>query len=200
MSTTNASPSGRSPWPGEPKRVLSVLVEERPDLLAQTVGLLQRRNFRSVAVNIGATEQSHVARLTLSFEGPESEAERLVRELSRLLYVLAVEDLSAAPSVVREMALLKVRVDAAHRAQISQLCEAFRARPVDVTPETVTLEITGAASKIEGFIAVLRPFGIAEMTRTSPIALARAEKTLQAEGPPSSWLERRRRQSAAAVS
>ena len=98
------------------------------------------------------------------------------------------------------MALLKVRADVATRAQISQLSEAFRARPVDVSPETVTLEITGASSKIEGFIAVLRPFGIAEMARTGPVALARAEKSLQSSGPASSWLERRRIRDAAAVS
>lgn len=177
--------------------IVTALAEDRPDLLTQTVGLLHRRAFSIETLTVGRTDQDHLARLTLTLQGPPSEAERLERELGRLLYVLEVDDLSNEPVVARDLALIKVEACSDTRAKVAQLCEVFRARIVDVAEGSVIIEITGDAEKIDGFLAVLRPFGIVEMARTGPVALGRAERALPNDAPESSWRERRRRADAA---
>ena len=183
--------------------VVSALVEDRPDLLSQTVSLLRRRNFVTESVTVGKTDEPHVARLTITLVNPAAglgrtvdEAGRLARELQRLMYVIRVEDLTRKPTVLRELVLIKVRVDPATRAQVAQLCEVFRGRIVDVAKDSVIVETTGDAEKIAGFLEVLRPFGIAEMARTGPVALGRADRVLESTEQDSSWRARRRRQDA----
>ena len=180
--------------------VVSALVEDRPDLLSQTVSLLRRRNFTTDSVTVGKTDEPHIARLTVTLDDQPKEAQRLARELKRLMYVIRVEDLTWKPAVLRELVLIKVRVDPESRAQVAQLCEVFRGRIVDVAQETVIVETTGDAEKIAGFLEVLRPFGIAEMARTGPVALGRANQVLQGDGKESSWLQRRRLKDAQQVS
>lgn len=172
---------------------ISALAEDRPDLLAQTVALLRRRAFQIRSLSVGPTDTPHVARVTVTLHGPQREAKRLVRELGRLLYVLSTDDLSEVPCVDRQLALVKVLADAAHRPQVAQLCEVFRARIVDIASDTVIVEATGNGDKIDGLLAVLRPFGIVEMVRSEPVALARSERHLGDRSPPSTWLEDRRR-------
>ncbi|MEM1179602.1 MAG: acetolactate synthase small subunit [Acidobacteriota bacterium] len=191
------SPSPISKRPRlEREAVVSALVEDRADVLSQSVALLRRRGFRCASVTLGKTDRDHIARLTVTLEDGD-EAPRLARELRRLLYVLSVDNLTDEPSVLRELLLVKVGAGVDERAQVAQLCEVFRGRIVDVGPETVIVETTGDAEKIAGFLEVLRPFGILEMNRTGPVVLARADRVL-ATGPDdeSTWLRRRRRTSA----
>ncbi|MDA8018331.1 MAG: acetolactate synthase small subunit [Thermoanaerobaculia bacterium] len=173
--------------------VISALAEDRPDLLPQTVALLRRRSFQVRSLSIGPTDTPHVARVTVTLDGPQREAKRLVRELGRLLYVLSADDLSDVPRVGRQLALVKVTADAAMRPQVAQVCEVFRARIVDVAADTVIVEATGNVDKIDGLLAVLRPFGIVEMVRSEPVALARSGRHLAYSSPPSTWLEDRLR-------
>ena len=142
-------------------------------------------------MSIGRTERDHVARLTFAVESSKEEANRLVRELGRMLYVIEVDDLCDKPSVTRDLLLVKVAAQATDRAQVAQVCEVFRARIVDVAPESVIVEATGSSEKLDGLLAVLRPFGILEMSRNGPVALGRADETLGEDMPTSSWLERR---------
>lgn len=161
--------------------LVTALAENRPDMLNHTVALLHRRAFQLDSILFGRTDHERVARLTFAVRGQASEGERLERELGRLLYVLEVENLTSRPTVVRELALVKVQTAAGNREQAARLCELFRARVVDVAPRSLVAEITGDCSKIDGFLAVLRPLGIVEMVRTGPLALARAEHALAAE-------------------
>lgn len=177
--------------------IVSALVEDRPDLLSQAVALLRRRNFDARSVTMGKTDEPHVARLTVTLpDDNPSEAERLTREMGRLLYVLEADNLTGKPSVLRELALVKVRAGADERAQVAQLCEVFRARIVDVAKDTVMVETTGDGEKIAGFLEVLRPFGIVEMARTGPVALGRADRALVNETTESTWMQRRREEEA----
>ncbi|MEO1084105.1 MAG: acetolactate synthase small subunit [Acidobacteriota bacterium] len=180
------------PTPPPTRHLVVALAEERPDLLSQTVGLLRRRAFKLEAITTGPSHEPFIARLTFTLEGSDAEAERLVRELGRLLYVLKAENLTARPTVVRELALIKVAATAAERAQVAQLCEVFRGRVVDVGTESVTVEATGDQGKINGLVAMLRPFEILEIARTGPVALGRADHILDNDTPPSTWLEGRR--------
>lgn len=161
--------------------LVTALVENRPDMLSHTVSLLHRRAFQLDSVLFGGTDSEQVARLTFAVAGQAAEGERLERELGRLLYVLQVDNLTERPAVVRELALIKVEAEAGDREQVARLCELFRARVVDVAPCSMVAEITGDGAKIDGFLTVLRPFGIVEMVRTGPLALARAEHALAAE-------------------
>lgn len=173
--------------------IVTALAEDRPDLLSHAAGLLRKRAFRGVAVAVGRTETEHIARLTFSVPGGQEEARRLVRELGRLLYVIEATDLTSEPLVARDLLLVKLEASAADRAPIAQVCEAFRARIVDVAPSTVIVEATGSSEKLDGLVAVLQPFGIVEMSRSGPVALGRADRCLGREPSESSWLERRRR-------
>lgn len=178
-------------FPDARRYVVTALAEERPDLLSQTVSLLRRRAFRNVSVSVGRTERDHVARLTFAVGSSRQEADRLVRELGRMLYVIEARNLCDEPTVVRDLLLVKVAAEATDRAQVAQVCEVFRARIVDVAPESVIVEATGSAEKLDGLLAVLRPFGILEMSRNGPVALGRADQVLGKDMPTSSWLERR---------
>ena len=188
----------RNPPSLNPRHLVVALLEDRSDALVQTMNLLHRRAFRIDDVVYGRTEQDGIARLTLAFSGAASEAERLCRELGRLLYVLKVDELTReTASVARELALIKVAVTPETRPEVVQLCEVFRGRVVDVAPASLTVELTGDESKIASCLDVLRPFGILEMVRSGPLAMGRAARVLQAGEHTSSWLADRRERAAA---
>ena len=160
--------------------LVTALVENRSDLLNHTVALLHRRAFQLDSVLFGRTDQDRLARLTFSVAGGKDEGERLRRELGRLLYVLEVADLTERPAVVREMALVKVAAGVDQRDAMARLCDLFRARVVDVGPRSMVVEITGEGQKIDGFLELVQPFELVEMVRTGPLALARADESLEA--------------------
>ena len=180
------------------RALVVALVENRPDVLPQTISLLHRRAFKLESLVFGTTETEGVGRLTLGLGGPEQEARRLVKELGRLLYVLNVGVLDAAaddqPFVERQMALIKVAVEEERRSEVLQLFEVFRARVLDVSKGSVVAELTGDGTKIGGLMEVLRPFGILEMARMGPVAMTRGSRALlQVDGEPSTWLEQHQR-------
>jgi acetolactate synthase-1/3 small subunit len=111
--------------------------------------------------------------MTIAMQADEVVARRVEANLYKLVNVLRVENVTHIPSVTRDLALIKVKADASDRAQVLQMCEVFRARAVDVTPEALIVEITGTEEKIESLCEVLRPFGILEMVRTGRVAMAR---------------------------
>jgi acetolactate synthase-1/3 small subunit len=131
--------------------------------------------------------------MTAVVEGTKAEAERLARELDRLVSVIRVEAMTSQPAVSRDLALIKVAVDAETRPEVMHICEVFRARIVDVARKSVIVELTGTESKIEGFADLLRPLGIIEMVRTGLVSMARADHVLEHDSNVSSWVEHRRR-------
>jgi acetolactate synthase I/III small subunit len=149
-------------------------VEDRPGVLNRMTSLLRRRNYNIVSLTVGRTEQEGVSRMTIVVEADVDAARRIEANLYKLVNVLRIEDATTASTVVRELALIKVKADASMRGEVMRLCDVFRARVVDVGPEALVAEITGAAEKIEGLVDVLRPFGILEMVRTGAVAMLRS--------------------------
>ena|SRR5258708_2608911 len=155
-------------------RTFIAYVEDLPGVLNRITSLLRRRNYNIVSLVVGRTEREGVSRMTIVLEADDDAARRIEANLYKLVNVLRVEDTSHAATVTRELALIKVRADAANRSEVMRLCDVFRARVVDVGPEALVAEITGAAEKIEGLVDVLRPFGIVEMVRTGAVAMLRS--------------------------
>ena len=154
-------------------RTFVVYVEDKPGVLNRVVSLFRRRGFNIDSLSVGRTDRSGVSRITIVM-GADDIAARLVEaNLYKLVNVLRVEDVSQGPTVLRDLALVKVRASLDQRAQVLQIVEVFRARVVDVVTDALMVEITGTEDKIEGLLEVLRPFGIIEMARAGTIAMKR---------------------------
>lgn len=174
------------------KHTLIALLENRPGVLNRAVSLFRRRAFNLDSLTVGRTDRDEVSRMTVVVQGTRAEAERLARELDRLVTVIRVEPLNGHPAVSRDLALIKVAVSAETRPEVMQICEVFRARIIDVARDSVIVELTGTESKIEGLAELLRRFGIIEMVRTGLVAMGRADHVLDRGGYESSWLEHRK--------
>lgn len=162
-------------------RTFLAYLEDRPGVLNRVASLFRRRAFNIESLTVGRTERTGVSRMTLVVRTDDDAAHRLEANLYKLVNVLAVEDVSHAPTVVRELALIKVRANADVRAAVMQLCEVFRARVVDVTPEALVIEITGTQDKLDGLIEMLRPYGVLELVRTGAVAMTRGHETTAAD-------------------
>jgi acetolactate synthase-1/3 small subunit len=159
-------------------------VEDRPGVLNRMTSLLRRRNYNIISLTVGRTEREGVSRMTIVLEADDDAARRIEANLYKLVNVLRIEDATTGSTVVRELALIKVRADAVARSEVMRLCDVFRARVVDVGPEALVAEITGAAEKIEGLVDVLRPFGILEMVRTGAVAMLRSAEAVAPKSDP----------------
>jgi len=155
------------------KHVLSILVENKPAVLTRVAGLFARRGFNIDTLTVGPTEDDHLSRITLTFDGAMHPVDQVTKQLHKLVNVLKIRDLEPADTVSRELALFKVAVEGPQRAEVMQICEIFRGKVVDVTRRSVILEITGTTDKIEAFERMVRPFGLIEMMRTGEIAISR---------------------------
>jgi acetolactate synthase-1/3 small subunit len=155
------------------QHTLVALVEDKPGVLTRVASLFQRRDFNIDSLTVGRTENPGISRMTIVVDSDNHNSERLVKYLFKLVNVVWVEDLSDSPMVSRDLAMVKVNANAANRAEVMQLVDVFRARIVDVAPDSLMIEITGTEDKIEGFIEVLEPFGILEMVRAGVVAMGR---------------------------
>jgi acetolactate synthase I/III small subunit len=157
------------------KHVLSVLVENKAGVLTRIAGLFARRGFNIDTLAVGPTEDPSVSRMTIVLDGASHPIDQVTKQLHKLVNVIKIRDLEPKDTIAREMALFKVSADGQNRAEIMQLSDIFRARIIDVSGKTLTIEITGAADKIEAFEEMVRPFGLVEMVRTGEIAIARGK-------------------------
>lgn len=164
------------------KYSMSALVENKPGVLNRVVSLFRRRNFNLDSLTVGRTEIPDLSRMTILIEGTETEARKVEKCLSKLVNVVQAEHLHDKPSVMRDLALIKVKVEGDRRSEVMQLCDIFRARVVDVAEKSVIVEITGEEDKIEGFTDLLRKIGIIEMVRTGIVAMGRGEHTVSPNG------------------
>ena len=158
------------------KHTLSVLVENKPGVLARVAGLFSRRGFNIDSLAVGITENPDVSRMTITVDAEEHPIEQVTKQLHKLINVIKITDLDAEKTVARELALLKVKSDAKTRAEVMQLAKIFRARILDVSRKTITIEITGTHEKIEALEKLLQPHGVVEIVRTGRIAIERGEK------------------------
>ena len=157
------------------KHVLSVLVENKAGVLTRIAGLFARRGFNIDTLTVGPTDDDHLSRITLTVDGALHPIDQVTKQLHKLINVIKIRDLEPKDTIAREMALFKVSADGQSRGEIMQLAEIFRARIIDVSGRTVTIEVTGMADKIEAFEQMVRPFGLIEMVRTGEIAIARGK-------------------------
>ena len=152
---------------------LSVLVENKPGVLARIAGLFARRGFNIDSLAVGPTDDETISRITLTVDGAAHPIDQVTKQLHKLINVIKIRDLEPHEAVARELALFKVSADGDSRAQIMEYAEIFRGRIVDVSKRSLTVEITGGDDKIEAFEQMIRPFGLVEMVRTGEIAVAR---------------------------
>ena len=153
--------------------VFVATVEDRPGALNRVVSLFRRRGFNIASLTVGTTERPGVSRITLVVNSDPDTAQRVHANLEKLVDVLSVQDLSGAGALTREYALVKAFVPPEKRTEVLRLCGVFRARVVDLSAETLTVEITGTPDKVDALLEVVRPYGIAEMVRTGPLAMGR---------------------------
>ncbi|MGK7885512.1 MAG: acetolactate synthase small subunit [Crocosphaera sp.] len=155
------------------KHTLSVLVEDEAGVLTRIAGLFARRGFNIESLAVGPAEQIGVSRITMVVPGDDSSIEQLTKQLYKLINVLKVNDITQTPCVERELMLLKVHVNAANRAEVIEVAQVFRARIVDISDDTVTIEVVGDPGKMVAIVQMLNKFGIKEVARTGKIALTR---------------------------
>jgi acetolactate synthase-1/3 small subunit len=155
------------------KHILSILVENKPGVLARIAGLFSRRGFNIDTLAVGPTDDPSISRITLTLDGAVHPIDQVTKQLHKLVNVLKIRDMEPEETVAREMAMFKVSSAVENRAEIIQFAEIFRAKIVDVSRRSLTIEVTGSAEKIEAFERMIRPHGLIEMVRTGEIAIAR---------------------------
>src|SRR3954465_13110867 len=160
------------------RHTLSVLVENKPGVLARVAGLFSRRGFNIDSLAVGETEHADVSRITIVVNAEDLPLEQVTKQLNKLINVLKIVELEPAASVQRELVLVKVRADAETRSQGLETVTLFRAKVVDVAPDAVTIEATGNRDKLDAFIKVLEPFGIKELVQSGMVAVGRGSRSI----------------------
>ncbi len=157
---------------------LSVLVENKPGVLARVSGLFSRRGFNIESLAVGPTEHADVSRMTIVVAVDQLPLEQVTKQLNKLVNVIKIVELDPSQSVQRELLLVKVRADAAVRSAVLEVATLFRAKVVDVGTESVTIEATGTADKLGALIKVLEPYGVREMVQSGMVAVGRGPRSI----------------------
>ena len=166
------------------QHVVSALVENRAGTLSRVSGLFSRRGFNIDSLTVGETDDPTVSRMTIAINGTGQKSdkrilEQIVKQLEKLVDVIAVRELESESCLRREIMLVKIGADEKTRPAVMEITGIFRGRVVDVSPETITVEATGSTEKLNGLLLLLRPYGILEMARTGMVALERGSKILK---------------------
>jgi len=156
------------------KHTIVALMEDKPGVLNRISGLFRRRNYNIESLAVGHSETPDISRMTIVVDGDENIVQQVVKQLNKLINVTEVLDVSQQPTVVRELALIKVQANPGVRTEIIELASIFRARVVDVGAHSLTVEITGPESRVNSLIGLLQPYGIEELARTGRVAMVRS--------------------------
>ena len=159
-----------------PTHTLSVLVEDKPGVLARVASLFSRRGYNIQSLAVGATEQKDMSRMTIVVSVDEHPLEQITKQLNKLINVIKIVEQDDENAVARELALIKVRTDANTRGQVIEAVNLFRAKVVDVSTESLTIEATGTPAKLEAFLRVLEPYGIRELVQSGVVSLSRGPR------------------------
>ncbi len=162
------------------EHTMSVLVENKPGVLARVAGLFSRRGFNIESLAVGPTEVPEVSRMTIVVAVEDLPLEQVTKQLNKLVNVLKIVELEPAVSVQRELLLVKVRADATVRSQVLETVQLFRAKVVDVAPEALTVEATGTSDKLAALLRILEPYGIREMVKSGMVAVGRGPRSITA--------------------
>lgn len=162
----------------EQKHVLSVLVKNSSGVLSRVAGLFSRRGYNIDSLTVGRTEDKTISRMTITLKGDNDVLEQVKKQLDKLEDVIKVIDIKPDKSMVRELVLIKVKADAEKRAAINEIVKIFRCKIIDVSVDTLTIELTGDNNKISALINLMEEYGIKELVRTGVTALERGDKTI----------------------
>ncbi|MCO6007474.1 acetolactate synthase small subunit [Actinoallomurus purpureus] len=160
------------------RHTLSVLVENKPGILARVASLFSRRGFNIDSLAVGTTEHPDISRMTIVVNVEELPLEQVTKQLNKLVNVIKIVELDSSASVQRELILIKVRADAETRSQVLETVQLFRAKVVDVATDAVTIEATGSRDKLEALIRILEPFGIKELVQSGMVAIGRGARSI----------------------
>ena len=160
------------------RHTLSVLVEDKPGVLARVSSLFSRRGFNIESLAVGPTEVPEVSRMTIVVSVERLPLEQVTKQLNKLVNVLKIVELDEDSSVQRAIALVKVKADAGQRSSILEVVQLFRAKVVDVALDAVTIEVTGNDDKIEALLRLLEPYGIKELVKSGVIAVSRGGRSI----------------------
>jgi acetolactate synthase-1/3 small subunit len=156
------------------RHTISLLVENKFGVLARIAGLFSCRGYNIESLTVGETEDPTVSRMTIVVDAlDERVLEQIIKQLNKLIDVIKVSDLTEEERVERELALIKLNATSSTRSDIIQLVDIFRAKIVDVSQSTITVEITGDKEKVDGFLRIVRPYGIKEIARTGIVSVVR---------------------------
>ena len=161
-------------------KVISVLVENKPGVLHGVSNLFRRRNFNIESITVGPTQEPDTSRMTITINGDEKTIDQVVKQVAKQIDVLKVSELEPGHFVMRELALIKVNVPSSkERSDIINCVDVFRGRIIDVSTDSLTVEITGTPDKIDAFLNLMKTFGVIELARTGITALARGAKSIR---------------------
>ena len=160
------------------RHTLSVLVEDKPGVLARVAGLFSRRGFNIESLAVGPTEVSDLSRMTIVVNVEDQPLEQVTKQLNKLVEVIKIVELEPSHSVARELLLVKVRADAQTRGQVLEIVQLFRAKVVDVATDAVTIQIVGNVDKLADFLRVVEPFGVRELVQSGMVAIGRGSRSI----------------------
>ncbi len=159
------------------KHTLVAMVTDKPGVLNRVASLFRRRGFNIESIAVGHSELPHISRVTIVVDGATTMVEQVRKQLDKVVDVVKVSDVTGEGTIIRELALIKVKTDSANRSEVMQVVDIFRANIVDVAADSVTVEVTGDEQKIDSLYKLLRGFGIKEIARTGLIAMTRGGLT-----------------------
>jgi acetolactate synthase I/III small subunit len=165
----------------KPLRTFIAYMEDRPGVLNRIASLFRRRGYNIASLNVGRTHQPGISRMTMVAEADEATARLMEANLYKLVDVLSVEDITDQGAVTRDLCLIKVQTNGAHRVPVLGLAESYRARVVDVGDDTMILEMTGTQEAILHLVEELRPFGVLEMVQSGAVAMSRGREGIAAQ-------------------
>lgn len=158
---------------------ISALVTNRSGVLTKISGLFSRRGYNIESLSVCSTEDPHLSRMTIVLNGDDYTLDQVLKQMDKVIEVRKIMQAEENNSIFRELLLIKVKAAPETRNQIVEIKEIYKAKVVDLSPESMVLEITGEPNKLDGFIRVIQPYGILEMARTGVTALSRGEKCIK---------------------
>lgn len=160
------------------RHTLSVLVENKPGVLARIAGLFSRRGFNIDSLAVGPTEHPEVSRMTIVVNVEDSPLEQVTKQLNKLVEVIKIVELDGSASVSRELLLVKVKADATTRGQVLEVVQLFKAKVVDVATDAITVQVVGNQDKLEDFLRIVEPFGVRELVQSGMVAIGRGSRSI----------------------
>ena len=160
------------------RHTLSVLVENKPGVLARVAGLFSRRGFNIDSLAVGPTEHPEISRMTIVVNVEESPLEQVTKQLNKLVEVIKIVELDPEQSVARELLMVKIKADSDTRGQVLEIVQLFKAKVVDVATDAVTVQVTGNQGKLEDFLRIVEPFGVRELVQSGMVAIGRGGRSI----------------------